>query len=333
DDMDDTGSHRLLGQAMSIFHDHPLLGADEIKNATSTTTDLADSNLHEQIERVRITLQPLTIEEMSKLWSPFQTQYRLSAAYQVSVILIESTRPVRSPLPVLTRGRDDRGVTSVTGGLPALDEVRVPFSGVFTDAIRLNRVAPGAQLGDQLALLGRNFSGDSVSVTFRHQRLGGVFQPAQILSVAEDTIVVQLPAPGNPADPTSPTATWPPGFYTAAVAVSHAGQPDRISNEIPFSLVPAITIAPTTAPAGDIALTVTCAPMVRPEQRVSLLFGDGEILAQPHTTPTNSPTFDLKAVPQGEYVVRLRVDGVDSLPFDRQAATPVFADDQKLKVT
>src|SRR5262249_23836140 len=135
DDMDDTGSHRLLGQAMSIFHDHPLLGADEIKNATSTTTDLADSNLHEQIDRVRITLQPLTIEEMSKLWSPFQTQYRLSAAYQVSVILIESTRPVRSPLPVLTRGRDDRGVTSVTGGLPALDEVRVPFSGVFTDAI------------------------------------------------------------------------------------------------------------------------------------------------------------------------------------------------------
>src|SRR4029450_10954135 len=89
DDEDDTASHRLLGQAMSVLHDHPLLRARETKNATSTTHGLADSTQHEQVERVRITLQPLTLEEMSKLWSPFQTQYRLSAAYQVSVILIE----------------------------------------------------------------------------------------------------------------------------------------------------------------------------------------------------------------------------------------------------
>jgi hypothetical protein len=78
---------------------------------------------------------------------------------------------------------------------------------------------------------------------------------------------------------------------------------------------------------------VECAPFVRPEQRVSLLFRDGEIVAPARTAPTNSLTFQLDAVPVGEYVIRLRIDGVDSLPIDRGAATPVFDAEQKLKVT
>ena len=112
DDEDDTNAHRLLGEAMGVLHDHPLLGAAEIKNATSPIAELSASNLHEQIERVRINLQPLTFEDMSKLWTTFQTHYRVSAAYQVSVVLIESARAPRTPLPVLKRGEDDRGVTS-----------------------------------------------------------------------------------------------------------------------------------------------------------------------------------------------------------------------------
>jgi len=334
DDLDDTGSHRLLGRAMSILHDHPLLGAAEIRSAT--INDLTTSNLHEQVERVRITLQPLTLDEMSKLWSPFQTQYRLSTAYQVAVVLIESTRPVKSPLPVLSRGQDDRGVTSVTGGLPTLEEVRVPFSGVFVDDVRLSRSLPSAQLGDQIALIGQGFAGDNVRVTFRHQRITGIVQEVQPLTVSDDRIIVQLPAPGDPTDSAAPTKTWPAGFYTAFVTVSRAGEPGRDSNQIAFSLAPTITLAPKAAAAGDIALTVTCAPLVRPEQRVSLLFRDGEMIAPERADLTNSLTFNLKAVPLSEpsgYVVRLRVDGVDSLPLDRQAATPAFDDNQKLKVT
>jgi hypothetical protein len=333
DDEDDTSSHRLLGQAMGILHDHPVLGAKEIEDATAPIAELVNSDLHRQVERLRITLQPLTLEDMSKLWSPFQTQYRLSAAYQVSVILIESTRPVKSPLPVLARSQDDQGVTSLTGGVPILEEARVPFSGVFSDEIRLTRAAPSARLGDQLALIGRNLVGGSVSVAFRHQRLVGTFQPAQIVAVKDDTIVVELPAPGDPADSTSPTVTWPAGFYMAKVTLKRTGEPDRISNEVAFSLAPTIALSPATTAAGDIDLTVTCAPMVRPDQRVSLLFREGEIMAPAFTAPTNSLTFELTAVPPGDYVVRLRVDGIDSLPIDRQAATPTFADDQKLKVT
>src|SRR5215203_4919992 len=93
----DLRSHLLLGQAMSVLHDYPLLGADEIKNATEGAPDLKDkANLHQQIERIRITLQPLTFEEISKLWTTFQTHYRTSAAYQVSVVLIESMQASRA---------------------------------------------------------------------------------------------------------------------------------------------------------------------------------------------------------------------------------------------
>ena len=111
------------------------------------------------------------------------------------------------------------------------------------------------------------------------------------------------------------------------------GEPDRISNEIAFSLAPTIVIAPLQAAAGDLTLKVVSNPLVRPEQRVSLLFRDGEIVAPSRTAATSTLLFNLKAVPRGEHVIRLRVDGVDSLPIDRGATAPKFADKQKLKVT
>ena len=53
--------HQILGRAMVLLHDHPLLGATEIDNA------LAGTGLQNQFERIRITPQPLSLEEISKL--------------------------------------------------------------------------------------------------------------------------------------------------------------------------------------------------------------------------------------------------------------------------
>ena len=86
---------------MSILYDHALLGSDEIRAATSASFPLSD--LDKQIERVRITFQPLSLEEISKLWSGLVTQYRLSVGYEVSVMLIDSTQPKKIALPVLKR--------------------------------------------------------------------------------------------------------------------------------------------------------------------------------------------------------------------------------------
>ena len=65
---------------------------------------LADNDLDLQPERVRITALPLSLDELAKMWTAFQTQYRVSAGYRVSVVLIQSALPIRAPLPVLDRG-------------------------------------------------------------------------------------------------------------------------------------------------------------------------------------------------------------------------------------
>jgi hypothetical protein len=96
-------SHQLLGQAMNVLHDHPLLGAGEIQAATTNAG--IPSDLHHQIERIRITPQPMPLDEMTKLWTTFQTNFRISAAYQVGVVLIESARSAKTPLPVLAPAR------------------------------------------------------------------------------------------------------------------------------------------------------------------------------------------------------------------------------------
>jgi hypothetical protein len=96
---DDSGpySHRLLGEAMRLLHEHSVLDPAALRHA------LPGSDLHEQAERVRVTLQPLSLEEMNRLWGLFQTQYRISVAYEVSVVLIASARrPADEPT------RDDR---------------------------------------------------------------------------------------------------------------------------------------------------------------------------------------------------------------------------------
>src|ERR1700731_4897178 len=149
--------HHVLGKAMSILHDHPVLSAAEIIVATRTI--LPTSDLDRQIERIRITFQPLSVEEIYRLWTGFATPYRLSAAYEVAVTLIESIRPARTPLPVLTRGQDDRGISSQPDLTP-------PFPGLLT--IAAPNKQPSARLNDLLTLTGHHLDGTNIGVQFNH---------------------------------------------------------------------------------------------------------------------------------------------------------------------
>jgi hypothetical protein len=327
DEQNDIGSHSLLGKAMAVLQDYPVIGSDQIKNSTSGNPALSNTNLHEQVERIRITLQPLTFEEMSKLWTTFQTHYRTSAAYQVSVVLVESMRAVRAPLPALRRGDQDRGPETVAGSLPIVEEVRAPLSGTFgtPDIVRMARTLPSAQLNDEIAILGRNFSGGAARVRLKHPLVAAPFelQPTQ---VNDETIVVKLP------DAASASLTWPAGFYAASVIVGRPGERDRPSNELVFSLAPTITIAPVLTPAGNINLTVTTIPQIRQGQSALLLFGDQQIQHPALAASTDTLSFDLVGIQAGDYIVRLRVDGVDSIPVDRTTQLLEFDANQKLKV-
>jgi len=96
-------SHEALGHAMRVLHDHAQLTAEEIENAvTNAQVPLPESNIHLQPEKVKVSLIAMNTDEMTKIWTAFQSAYRLSIAYEVSVVLIDSTRPSFTPRPVFT---------------------------------------------------------------------------------------------------------------------------------------------------------------------------------------------------------------------------------------
>lgn len=334
-------SHRILGRAMAVLNDHPLLGRREIETA------FPNSGLSDQFERIRLSLQPLALEDIFKLWSGFQTHYRLSAAYEATVVLIDSTRPSSAPLPVLQRGPDDQGNTSTAGvSLPIIRSIRLP------------RSQSSVSLGDELVIIGQNLEGfQSVRFTLVNPNSNGV-APILLLPPAvqatDEGIKVTLP--NNAAA----SELWSAGFYTVAVIVSRSGQPWS-SNELPLSVAPGIlNIAPGNVvardPQGDVTITLTCRPHVRLarvddttmrfDQQVALLLGTARQItpqAPPAPPPPPNPapvstnqlvfTFHMEPSEVGQYLVRLRVDGIDSMPLDPLSDTPQFDNAQKLEVT
>ncbi|HEU4597711.1 MAG TPA: DUF4255 domain-containing protein [Pyrinomonadaceae bacterium] len=321
---EDDAAHRLLGQAMSALHDHPLLHPDEIRSATQAS--LPDSDLHTQIERVRVTPQTMPTEEMSKLWAAFQTQYRISAAYQVSVLLIESTRPARTPLPALGRG------TQADEGVATQPDVTTPFPTLLSVETPDPRF--GALLGDTLTLRGLNLAGAPAAVRLSHPVLNIEQTLNALLTHTDEEITVAVP--NVPAD-------FPPGFWTVAVEVTRPGEPfNRTTNRQGFVLAPRVTNLPASF-ARDVqglaTVVLNFEPEVRPAQRAALLLGDREIPAEPHPAQTGTLTFRVTNPPPAaspapvEHFARLRVDGVDSILVDRSGATPVFNVNQKVTIT
>jgi hypothetical protein len=241
---------------------------------------------------------------MSKLWTTFQTHYRVSAAYQVAVVLIESTRPPRTPLPVLKRGEDDRGVTSqpdVAPPFPVLSSLELP-------ARQLS-----AQPGDVISIFGSRLANSTARL-----RSAVVVNPPQPATTQVNDGRLDLTLPNNLA----------PGFYTIAVEfVTPRGT--ITSNELPLAVAPVITPALpliVARVAGTATINLATSVNVLLEQRVSLLLGDFEVRRTLPTPPpplpasTNAFEFVIETPTGGQFptptgvplLARLRVDGVDS---------------------
>lgn len=320
-------AHQLLGAGLRTLHDHPLLGADEIRAAFS------GSRLEDQIERVRITPHPLSVDELSKLWVMFQAEYRISAAYQVSVVLIESTRPVRTPLPVLKRGTQDQGAAAVTGASPSLRSVR-PL--VLPAGSRL-----AARLGEDIEISGDHLDAGAVTARFirRRNSTPADSTPAPLLTPlpggSDQVATFHLPAVTESA---AAQSAWAPGLYDVTLMVTRPNLPAWATNIVPLMLAPRVTLTVTSFPAGDFDLSLDCSPRVREGQGASLLFGDRQIplgtLANPaDPTQPSTLTFRITGAIAGRYVVRLRVDGVDSVPVVLSGSPPVAGFDPAQIVT
>ena len=318
----------LLGYAMHVLHERPVLDRPAIRRALDTgpldpsilppafqTVSAAD--LADQVEGVTITPEPMDTEEMSRLWSAIQSNYRPTVAYVVSVVLIEARKPARRALPVLERGLLVE--PSLLPPYPTITRVE-PQDG-----------QPAARLGEPVRLAGHHLDGTSAVARFAHRLLD---EPHPItIGVSSDSTGIDLTLP------TGPTAEqdWPAGVYLVSVSLTRPDElTPRETNVAAMLLAPEPQLPPSTvsrdATTRRVTVTLDVSPEVRPAQDVRLILGGDGAPAEPHATATPTLTFELGDVPPGAQWVRLNVDGVDSLLVDRSAEPPTFDASQSVTV-
>lgn len=299
---DDLISHRLLGGAMSALNQTPVLDPAAIKTA------LAGNDLYLQAERVKVTPDLLDIEEISKLWTAFQTNYRISAAYSVSAVLIQNPLGASAPLPVLSRGPGDRGpAAQPSAAAPGVLRSVAPADGQLS-----------ARLGGVIVLTGDELGGTSVRARLTNQRRA---MTVTVPAISATGSLVQVRLPGNPA-------TFPAGIWTAQAVISRAGQPDLVTNGLPFGLAPTVTNLPLTVTrnaSGTATITLDCQPQIGSDQDCALLLGAQPVAAEsPRPALASAVTFTVPHAVPATYPVRLRVDSIDSLLVDAAAVPPAY---------
>jgi len=323
-------SQRLLGRAITTLHRNPIFSPEDLAGG------IAESDLAEQLDRVRVTPMALSTEELSRFWSTFGAPYRVSMAYEASVVLIDPARSERAPLPVLTRGpvsgrvgpwSSSRVEAKLVPAAPGIAEVVIEEEetiGAVTIRKRVPRARPGAYIRVLGHALGAG-AGVDVSLIVDSARLDA----PHALTPTKHTpteLEARLPlAPGN---------QWLAGLYSIAVVFSEPGLPDRSTAALPFALAPTIALHHTSVLSGpdvyEVNLTVDVSPEIRQGQRISLLIGDREL---PSLDSGSSLAFVVPNVAKGTHYVRLRVDGIDSLlVLDYGASLPQFDPTQALQV-
>ncbi len=324
----------LLGYAMQLLHEMPVLTRDAIRTALNPSPAvgsvlppalraLVDSGLEDQVELIKLTPQYLNTEEMSKLWTAMQSHFRPTAAYTASVVLIQAQQPARAPLPVLSRGQvdpvthRDRGIVVNPGLVPP-----VPMLTAIVPPLH----QPVARIGDTIDLTGHDLDGTNREVRLVNDRFD------------IDTVIPALPPPANGASglvqfrlDASLAATLPVGAYGGTVRVVRPGETNaRETNRITMVLAPQMTnlpLAVTRDAAGTANFTIDFAPMLRDGQIAVLALGQSEYLPQGTGSPSASLTFVIPHAPAASLLARLRIDGIESPIIDlsqEPPATPTF---------
>jgi hypothetical protein len=305
---------RCLGSVARILHAEPVLTRQKIRHTIDNTPFLngsmghhtPPSNLDEQVELVKFTPLPLSLDELSKLWSVFfKTPYALSVAYQATVVLIESGEEPEAALPVF-----ERNVFSVPLRQPIIERV-------------VSRAGPDRPIveGSAVILRGKGLRGDVTEV-----RVGGM-DPKTPEDASESQIGLTLPD-GLRAGVQGVQVIHSLDIGTPAATDTPAA-PHRVfeSNVAAFVLHPIIKKIEVKNPQGaangthSADLIVKLGPQVGKDQRVTLELLFGETVAHlfaaaPLAADTDEITVRITGVAAGTYLVRVRVDGAES-PLER----------------
>ena len=165
-------------------------------------------------------------------------------------------------------------------------------------------------------------AGTARAIWLRNDRFGIEQEIPLADSADEGTFTFNVP---------SLPAALPVGLYQLQLRVLRVGEAERrTSNPLPVALAPAITsfppIAMTRSGANVLSVRIGCQPEVRVGQKVTLLMDTREAPAQPFSANSATLDFEFADAPPagGTPLLRLKVDGIESIVVNRGARPPAF---------
>jgi uncharacterized protein DUF4255 len=320
----------LLGYALMLLHENPVLTREDISHALANLAGtnnlisaLNNSTLADQVEMIKITPSTLGREEMAWLWTALKADYRPTFPFQVSVVLIQPQLNTSLALPVLRR--KVKAQILKPARLLTVQTPKGQTAVLFTDAV----VVTG-------------------------EFLSGVSQVS--LSNPRHSIKFAIPIPASkntntslefvPGTQTTYPAGVPPGIYSLVAQFTNSDGTEVLqsTNTLQISLAPTLPSQTQAAvPVPDnplvVAVTVDFTPNIWEGQDVSLTLSSTTppvapatlytmtAPAQPFTGNSNtSLSFEFPAtLVAGKYLGRLQVDGVTSqVGVDWNVHPPVF---------
>jgi hypothetical protein len=291
-------AHYVLGSAMRVLHDYPIVTDALVTVNDDPGTPVLEPGLTKQFEKIKITLENASLEDISKLWTALTRAFRTSAVYKVSVVQIES-RLVRSyPRPV---GEPDAMGPRVHVAPLARPEIVELAARRPDDEEGSERSIAYLRIGDTLIIEGSGFSEDSTVY------VEDVDVTGEITSLAPDRIELTLPDDDD----------LQPGPLVVKIvnAVSTLPQTGFPSNLAVFMLVPRVDLA-VIAPVPPLkAVTITGSRLFSASADSLVIVNDEVIRSDDYVLGTPSQIIvELSArPPAGSYAVRVRVNGVENV--------------------
>ena len=328
---EDWQAEGLLGYALMMLHENPVITRDDISWALTHLTGsnhmiaaLKLSSLADQVEMIKITPATLGREEMAWLWTALKADYRPTFPFQVSVVLIQPQRNMTLALPVLRR---------------AVQALPMQPSLILTIEPPNKQVA--AQFSDTVTVTGEFLAGAS-RVLLSNSKYSIQF-PVPVFNVTNTSLQF---IPDHQT--TYPTGV-PPGIYSLAAQFTDSTGTKvlRSTNALPIGLAPTLPAQAQTATLesdGSHTLAVNFTPAVWEGQTVTLSLSSitppvapatlytMTAPAQPFTGKANTSlnfnfvsNLPVGPLPAGPLLGRLTVDGVSSpVGVDWTQHPPVF---------
>jgi hypothetical protein len=183
-------AHTVLGSAMLALHENAILNDVHIPGFDADT--VLPAYILNSYEQIKITLAATTVEDLARIWATINQPYRLSVAYEVSLLELRPTLPTPVNGATVT-STNLRVIALEAPHLEALNPSAGSLVHVATDG-------SGTLVSNVLAV-----SGSGLSAPFQTPvvQVGGRSAPVNAIPAPTDTALTVTLPPDLPAGPSA----------------------------------------------------------------------------------------------------------------------------------